>query len=259
MSKKQIGGAVCSLCGAAGTNKSSCPLNKEAKNPNPAKHNARAQAAAPSSKSQAPQIKQLQQAAEARRGKTWLNEQYKAIPHKHLIKVNLAVTPYIYVRSGDELKYRANPGAATTVSVGANAAAVVSWYKSIFSDDKTRSKILTENARREGVARSLDLEVWEYPEYEEYIAKFNIKHVKDDIFEVSYVLLLQEVDAKGKLREKENIQSWEVADPDERYMFPLEINGVKYHVSGTVVGSKAKVPQRVKRDAYFIKDIQNRM
>ena len=36
----QIGGGACSLCGAEGTNKSTCPLNKDAKNPNPAKHNA---------------------------------------------------------------------------------------------------------------------------------------------------------------------------------------------------------------------------
>jgi hypothetical protein len=35
----QIGGA-CSLCGADGTNKTTCPLNKDAKNPNAAKHNA---------------------------------------------------------------------------------------------------------------------------------------------------------------------------------------------------------------------------
>jgi hypothetical protein len=37
----QLGGGACSLCGAEGTNKSTCPLNKEAKNPNPAKHNAK--------------------------------------------------------------------------------------------------------------------------------------------------------------------------------------------------------------------------
>ncbi len=37
----QFGGGACSLCGAEGTNKSTCPLNKEAKNPNPAKHNAK--------------------------------------------------------------------------------------------------------------------------------------------------------------------------------------------------------------------------
>ena len=35
----QIGGGACSLCGAEGTNKTTCPLNKEAKHPNPAKHN----------------------------------------------------------------------------------------------------------------------------------------------------------------------------------------------------------------------------
>ena len=31
--------SVCDLCGAVGTNKSTCPLNKSAKNPNPSKHN----------------------------------------------------------------------------------------------------------------------------------------------------------------------------------------------------------------------------
>jgi hypothetical protein len=36
----QFGGGACSLCHAEGTNKSTCPLNKDAKNPNPAKHNA---------------------------------------------------------------------------------------------------------------------------------------------------------------------------------------------------------------------------
>lgn len=34
----QLGGASCSLCGAPGTNKSTCPLNPDAKNPNFARH-----------------------------------------------------------------------------------------------------------------------------------------------------------------------------------------------------------------------------
>lgn len=34
----QIGGGVCSLCGSEGTNKTTCPLNSRARNPNPAKH-----------------------------------------------------------------------------------------------------------------------------------------------------------------------------------------------------------------------------
>lgn len=33
--------AKCSLCGAVNTNKSSCPFNPKAKNPNPAKHNSK--------------------------------------------------------------------------------------------------------------------------------------------------------------------------------------------------------------------------
>jgi hypothetical protein len=39
-----IGGA-CSLCGADGTNKTTCPFNPDAKNKNPAKHNASMKAA----------------------------------------------------------------------------------------------------------------------------------------------------------------------------------------------------------------------
>lgn len=35
---RQHGGGVCSLCGSPGTNKTTCPLNPAAKNPNPAKH-----------------------------------------------------------------------------------------------------------------------------------------------------------------------------------------------------------------------------
>lgn len=35
----QEGGARCSLCGAVGVNKSTCPLNPSSRNPNPAKHN----------------------------------------------------------------------------------------------------------------------------------------------------------------------------------------------------------------------------
>lgn len=34
----QIGGGNCSLCGSPGTNRSTCPLNPLAKNPNPTKH-----------------------------------------------------------------------------------------------------------------------------------------------------------------------------------------------------------------------------
>ncbi len=36
----QIGGGACSLCGAQGTNKSTCPFNKDAKTTAPGKHNA---------------------------------------------------------------------------------------------------------------------------------------------------------------------------------------------------------------------------
>lgn len=35
---EQYGGGNCSLCGSPDTNKSTCPLNQDAKNPNPAKH-----------------------------------------------------------------------------------------------------------------------------------------------------------------------------------------------------------------------------
>jgi hypothetical protein len=38
MLKHQSGGGVCSLCGSPGTTKITCPLNKDALNPNPAKH-----------------------------------------------------------------------------------------------------------------------------------------------------------------------------------------------------------------------------
>lgn len=33
-----IGGGTCTLCGSPGTNKSTCPLNPDAKKPNPSKH-----------------------------------------------------------------------------------------------------------------------------------------------------------------------------------------------------------------------------
>ncbi len=42
---KQIGGGNCSLCGAPGVTKVSCPANKQSTNPNPAKHNVPKQAA----------------------------------------------------------------------------------------------------------------------------------------------------------------------------------------------------------------------
>jgi hypothetical protein len=35
---EQNGGAKCGLCGSAGTNRSTCPMNPKAKNPNAAKH-----------------------------------------------------------------------------------------------------------------------------------------------------------------------------------------------------------------------------
>jgi hypothetical protein len=43
----QIGGGTCSLCGAPGVTKVSCPANKQSTNPNPAKHNVAKPAASP--------------------------------------------------------------------------------------------------------------------------------------------------------------------------------------------------------------------
>lgn len=40
----QSGGGSCSLCGAAGSTKATCPLNPAAKNPNATKHNKQAKA-----------------------------------------------------------------------------------------------------------------------------------------------------------------------------------------------------------------------
>ena len=34
----QSGSGKCSICGSPGTSKSTCPLNPNAKNPNPSKH-----------------------------------------------------------------------------------------------------------------------------------------------------------------------------------------------------------------------------
>jgi len=47
---KQIGGGNCSLCGAPGVTKVSCPDNKQSKNPNPAKHNVKPIASPPKPK-----------------------------------------------------------------------------------------------------------------------------------------------------------------------------------------------------------------
>lgn len=43
----QIGGGTCSLCGAPGVTKVSCPANKQSTNPNPSKHNVAKPAASP--------------------------------------------------------------------------------------------------------------------------------------------------------------------------------------------------------------------
>ena len=47
---KQFGGGICSLCGSKNSTKTTCPLNKEAKNPSPSKHyNAHSTTATPKS------------------------------------------------------------------------------------------------------------------------------------------------------------------------------------------------------------------
>ena len=53
----QVGGGACSLCGSPGTNKSTCPLNKAAKNPNYSKHNVPAARAPNQAQSKTKQVK----------------------------------------------------------------------------------------------------------------------------------------------------------------------------------------------------------
>ncbi len=76
---EQYGGGNCSLCGSPGTTKSTCPLNPDAKNPNPDKHpNASEAAPAPlvrASSVKAPNVPSLVRANSvkplaAKKGKT---------------------------------------------------------------------------------------------------------------------------------------------------------------------------------------------
>jgi hypothetical protein len=105
----QNGGGACSLCGAEGTNKSTCPLNKESKNPNPAKHNASKKANV-----KAANVKAVAKKVVAKKAVGGP----KAIPHYHNVLINL-------IDVDDSIKYIPIVAADYTSAVAKKIAA---WY-----------------------------------------------------------------------------------------------------------------------------------
>ena len=119
-----------------------------------------------------------------------------------------------------EPTWRKNPNPYKMIDASLCAKDVISWYKYIMT-----------------VKGGPIPNVGYY--YSDYIGNFDIKHIKGNIFEVSYVLLNE--------LEPDMIKPWEIADPDYRYIYPLMCQGTKYHVYATVHGSKAKSYPREKR------------
>jgi hypothetical protein len=194
---------TCSLCGTPGTNKSSCTLNKESKNPIPNKH----------------------YTTKVQNGGT------KATCPNRKFKIDVTMeTPNvlgIFDLSDTKVNepiWHKNPKPYKTINASECAREVVKWYKSVM-------------ANRGGP----------FPDtgyyYVDIIDKFDIKHIKGNVFEVSYVLLDCEVDP-------DKVKPWEIADPDYNYLYPLNCKGTKYHVYATVHGSKSKTPPRKKRSEH---------
>jgi hypothetical protein len=207
---------ACSLCGTPGTNKSSCPLNKESKNPIPNKHDVY-------NKHDIPQVQ---------------NGGAKAKGPNRKFKIDVTMeTPTVlgvfdlYDNTVNEPTWHKNPKPYKTINPSQCAKEVVKWYKSVMT------------------ARGGPVPDTGYY-YADFIGNFDIKHVKGNVFEVSYVVLNYYVDpATGKVN-PDTVTPWEIADPDYNYLYPLSCQGTKYHVYATVHGSKSKTPPRQKRSEH---------
>lgn len=200
---------VCSLCGTSGTNKGSCPLNKDAKNPNPDKHK---------------KAKKVQIG-----GAKGPNRKFK-------IDVTMETPKVLGVFDLDDYSvmaptWRKNPKPFKSIDPSKCSSEVVKWYKYVIN-----------------VKGGPYADVGYY--YLNTIGNFDIKHIKGNVFEVSYTLLDYGVDPTTGKAEPDSIKPWEVADPDFRYLFPLNCQGTKYHVYATVHGSKSKIPPRKVRSEH---------
>lgn len=204
---------VCSLCGTPGTNKASCPLNKEAKKPNPDKHDI------------SNTIPKLQKG-----GKT------NGPNRKFKIDVFMDTPKVLGVFDLEDYNvqtptWRKNPKPYKTINPSLCASDVVKWYKYVMS-----------------------LKGGPYPDvgyyYLNLIGNFDMRHIKGNVFEVSYTLLDYLVDPKTGKAYPDTVKPWQVADPDYKYLHPLKCQGTKYHVYGTVHGSKSKIPPRKERSEH---------
>jgi len=194
----------CSLCGTPGTNKGSCPLNKDAQYPNPDKHKG---------------------------AKTQMGGAKAKGPNRKFRIDVIMETPNVlgvfnladYSVQGPT--WHKNPKPYKTINPALCATEVVKWYKSIMA---TRGGPFPDTGYY----------------YADFIGNFDIKHIKGNVFEVSYVTLDYEVDPETGKADPDTVKSWELADPDYRYFYPLTYQGTKYHVYATVHGSKSKTPPR---------------
>ncbi len=196
---------VCSLCGAPGTNKGSCPLNKDAKNPNPDKH------------------KQIG-------GKA------KGPNRKFKIDVFMETPKFFGVFDVENPDvtlptWRKNPKPFKTMDPSKCASEVIKWYKYLMN---------VEGGPYEYVGYY----------YVNFIGNFDIKHIKGNVFEVSYTLIKYEVDTTTGKPDPDDVKPWQIADPDYNFLFPLSCQGTKYHVYATLHGSKSKTPPRKVRSEH---------
>ncbi len=203
----------CSLCGSLGTNKSSCPLSKESKHPNVDRHDV--------------SKKVIEQKGGAKS---------KGPNRKFRIDVTMETPNVLGIfdlsdSTVNEPTWTKNPKPYKTINPSQCAKEVVTWYKRVMA------------------AKGGPLPDTGYY-YVDFIGDFDIKHVKNNVFEVSYVLLNYKVDPDTGKMGPDMIKLWEVADPDYNYLYPLVCQGTKYHVYATVHGSKSKIPPRKKRSEH---------
>jgi hypothetical protein len=161
MNSYQLNNA-CSLCGADGTNKTTCPRNKDAKNPDPAKHNC--------GKKSIGGAKSLVKKAVAKTEKV----SFPKTRQRHIVKITLTG------RNGDY-----NPNYTDAV-----IEKIIDWY----------------NDRINGSS-------W----YAKVISGLNIKHIKKDLFQLSY-------------KQIGDMFFTAMLDPDEDGYNPIIINGEEYIV-----------------------------
>ena len=93
---QQVGGVKCSLCGSDGTNKSTCPLNKDATAPNPSKHPNAVKMISTTIKTSAPATKVSPTPVKAK-------SPIKLVPMPMPTKAKSPVKPVIAAPSKDEL------------------------------------------------------------------------------------------------------------------------------------------------------------